>query len=194
MGEKSIQKKEYILTVAREVFIEKGYKNVTMKDIVEACNISRGGLYLYFESTKEIFLNVLQIEAQEPDDVFASEITEEAGAGDILALFLKEQKKELLRKKNNLTVAIYEYFFENKPKGKANLIRTQFEEAVSIIEQLIRAGVENGEFYNVDPEVTARNIMYVIEGMKVASKTMGITGEIVDQQFLHIMQGLIIEE
>ena len=194
MGEKSIQKKEYILKVAREVFIQKGYKNVTMKDIVDACNISRGGLYLYFESTKEIFLNVLQMETQETDDVFSKEITEEAGAGDILALFLKEQKKELLRKKDTLTVAIYEYFFENKVKGKANLIRTQFEDAVSIIEQLIRAGVENGEFYNVDPELTARNIMYVIEGLKVASKTMGITSEIVDRQFLFIMQGLIIEE
>lgn len=194
MGEKSLQKKEYILTVAREVFIEKGYKSVTMKDIVDACDISRGGLYLYFENTKDIFLSVLQMETHETDDVFAREITEEAGAGDILALFLKEQKKELLRKKKNLTVAIYEYFFEHKTTGKENLIRTQFEEAVMIMEQLIRAGVENGEFYSVEPDVTARNIMYVIEGMKVASKTMGITGEIVDKQFLHIMQGLIIEE
>lgn len=194
MGEKSIQKKEYILNVAKEVFMEKGYKNVTMKDIVDACNISRGGLYLYFESTKELFIQVLQMETQETDDVFAREITEEAGAGDILALFLKEQKKELLRKKNNLTVAIYEYFFEHKTADGENLIRTQFEEAVAVIEELIRAGVENGEFYSVDPTATARNIMYVIEGMKVASKTMGITSEIVDQQFLHIMQSLIIEE
>ena len=46
MGEKSEQKKAYILEVARKVFMEKGYKNVTMKDIVEACDISRGGLYL----------------------------------------------------------------------------------------------------------------------------------------------------
>ena len=29
-----------------------------MKDIVEACEISRGGLYLYFGSTAEIFLEV----------------------------------------------------------------------------------------------------------------------------------------
>ena len=51
MGEKSVQKKQYILETARKVFAEKGYKNVTMKDIVEACEISRGGLYLYFDST-----------------------------------------------------------------------------------------------------------------------------------------------
>ena len=54
MSEKSAQKKRYIVETAREVFIEKGYKNVTMKDIVEACEISRGGLYLYFSSTNEV--------------------------------------------------------------------------------------------------------------------------------------------
>ena len=59
MGEKSIQKKQYILKKAREVFVKRGYKDVTMKDIVEACEISRGGLYLYFESTRDIFLAVL---------------------------------------------------------------------------------------------------------------------------------------
>ena len=48
MGDKSEQKRNFILETARKVFIEKGFKNVTMKDIVEACEIRRGGLYLYF--------------------------------------------------------------------------------------------------------------------------------------------------
>ena len=82
-----------------------------MKDIVEACEISRGGLYLYFASTAEIFMEVLKMESEEADDVFSDSITEDATAADILALFLKEQKKELLRKKSNLTIATYEYYF-----------------------------------------------------------------------------------
>jgi len=61
MGEKSLQKKQFILETARNVFMDKGYKEVTMKDIVDACGISRGGLYLYFDSTKEIFLEVLKM-------------------------------------------------------------------------------------------------------------------------------------
>ena len=109
MGEKSLQKKKYILETARKVFTQKGYKNVTMKDIVDACGISRGGLYLYFGSTAEIFLEVLRMETEEADDVFSDSIKEDATATEILALFLKEQKKELLRKKDNLTVATYEF-------------------------------------------------------------------------------------
>ena len=192
MGEKSVQKRQFILETARKVFMEKGFKQVTMKDIVDACEISRGGLYLYFESTKEIFLEVLRMESQETDDTFA--ISENASSADILALFLKEQKKELLRKKNNLSVAVYEFFFDNKVAKKDNIIRNQFEEAVGVIEKLIAAGVENGEFYCEDPLGAARNIMYVLEGLKVSAHTIGITEKAVDDELLYIMKGLVAEE
>ncbi len=192
MGEKSVQKRQFILETARKVFMEKGFKQVTMKDIVDACEISRGGLYLYFESTKEIFLEVLRMESQETDDTFA--ISENASSADILALFLKEQKKELLRKKNNLSIAVYEFFFDNKVAKKDNIIRNQFEEAVGVIEKLIAAGVETGEFYCEDPLGAARNIMYVLEGLKVSAHTIGITEKAVDDELLYIMKGLVVEE
>lgn len=193
MGEKSVQKKQYILDTARKVFAEKGYKSVTMKDIVEACEISRGGLYLYFDSTEQILLEILQMEAQEADDVFAVQITQEDTAADILLLFLKEQKKELLQKKDSLTVAVYEYFFAHKAADKNNMLRKQFEAGVKVLEKLIEAGIASGEFYCEDPKGAASNIMYVLEGMKINAQTFGITEKMVDAQLLYIMQGLIIE-
>lgn len=193
MGEKSVQKKKYILETARKVFVEKGYKNVTMKDIVEACEISRGGLYLYFDSTEQILLEVLQMEADETDDVFTKNITQEDTAADIMTLFLKEQKKELLQKKNSLTVAVYEYFFEHKSTDKNNMLRKQFDAGVKVLEKLIEAGIASGEFYCEDPKGAASNIMYVLEGMKIDAQTFGITEKMVDEQLLYIMQGLIIE-
>ncbi len=194
MGEKSLQKRKYILETARRVFMEKGYKRVTMKDIVEACDISRGGLYLYFNSTAEIFLEVLKLESEEADDVFSDSITEDATAADILTLFLKEQKKELLRKKDTLTQATYEFYFENNLPKKDNILKKQFDSAVKIIQKLIEAGVENGEFYCVDSEGTARNIMFVLEGLKINAQTIGITADIVDREFLYILTALGMEE
>ena len=193
MGEKSIQKKKYILETARQVFVEKGFKKVTMKDIVEACNISRGGLYLYFESTSQIFQEVMRLESEETDDVFSDNITEDATAADILMLFLQEQKKELLRKKNTLTQAIYEYYFENQQGKKNNILKKQFDSAVKIIEKLIEIGVENGEFYCEDCQGTARNIMFVLEGLKISAQTIGITAETVDREIMFILKFLGLE-
>lgn len=194
MGDKSLQKKRYIVETARKVFCEKGFKKVSMKDIVEACDISRGGLYLYFENTSQIFVEVLKLESEEADDVFSGSIKEDATAADILLLFLKEQKKELLRKEDTLTQAVYEYYFENPLPKKDNILKKQFDSAVKIIEKLIETGVDHGEFVCEDCAGTARNIMFVLEGLKIASQTIGITKEMVDREILYILNGIGVEE
>ena len=108
MGEKSGRKKEFIIEKARDVFARKGFLTVTMKDIVEECAISRGGLYLYFEDTGSLFLEVLRKERE-------SDGGEEIESGDtsveMLSAFLREQKKEILGVKESLIGAIYEYCF-----------------------------------------------------------------------------------
>ena len=195
MGEKSAQKKKHILDKARAVFSEKGYKNVTMKDIVDACDISRGGLYLYFSSTEELFLAVLDNEFDEDDEeAVAAALSGEASAGDMLALFLKEQKKGILRKKNNITIATYEYFFNHKVSSKDNPLKKQFNTAVTIVEKLVENGIENGEFYCENPLGFARNLMYVVEGLKVMSKTCSISEEAIDNELMYILEGLVPEE
>ena len=193
MGEKSVQKRKFILETARKVFVEKGFKKVTMKDIVEACDISRGGLYLYFDNTSQIFMEVMKLESEEADDVFSDSITEDATAADILVLFLQEQKKELLRKKDTLTQAIYEFYFENHPARKDNILKKQFDSAVKIIEKLIEAGVESGEFYCDDCAGTARNIMFILEGLKISAQTIDIKADTVDREIVYILKTLGVE-
>ncbi len=190
MGEKSKQKKQYILDNARRVFANKGFKNVTMKDIVDACDISRGGLYLYFQNTDEIFAEILRQDADEADDVFTRQLTEDASASDILELFLKEQKKELLRRKDNISTAIFEYFLGNRVPRKENLMHRQFEGGVRAIAKLIEIGTENGEFVCSDPTGTAYNIMFVLSGMRINSRTIGLNEAMVDSQILFILQGI----
>jgi hypothetical protein len=54
--------------------------------------------------------------------------------------------------------------------------------------------VENGEFYCEDPHGAASNMMYVLEGLKAAAKTRGITEAAVDREIMYMMSGLIAEE
>jgi AcrR family transcriptional regulator len=59
MAGKGDRTKDYIVKTAAELFSQKGYTAVTMKDLCEACDLSRGGLYRHFGSTKDIFIEVL---------------------------------------------------------------------------------------------------------------------------------------
>ena len=197
MGEKSEQKKRYIIERARTVFAEKGYKAVTMKDIVEACDISRGGLYLYFGSTKELFAAVIAKDGEDEDDedqALTGALHTGGSASDLLALFIKAQKKEVFRKRNNLTLASYEYFSEIALQGQENALKSQFETAIMIVTRLVEQGLHQNEFYCDEPEGWANNLMYVIEGMKVASHTMGLTEQMFDRQIVYALRQLVPEE
>lgn len=194
MGEKSQQKKKYIVEKARQVFVEKGYRKVTMKDIIEACEISRGGLYLYFPSTQEIFLEVLKQEQESGDDIFSTHIDNDSTIADILELFFTAQKTELLSAKDNLSMAVYEYYFEHKPEGKDNFLRTQFEAAVQALTQLIEMGVDAGELYcEEEPKAEAEAIMYALEGLKASFLTMKVSEEEIDRQIAYLLQRLGLE-
>ena len=72
-------------------------------------------------------------------------------------------------------------------------MKNQFDTAVLIIQKLIEEGVESGEFYCEDCEGTARNIMYVIEGLKISAQTIGVTEKSVDREIKYLLQGLGVE-
>lgn len=195
MGEKSEQKREYILKKAKEVFATKGFRDVTMKDIVEACEISRGGLYLYFGSTEEIFKEILLSELENAGEDDTENLSMDSTMTELLMVFLKEQKKIILRKKQDITVATYEYMFAHKPEKKSNnVVRNQFEKGLVVLTRILEEGVRREEFYCENALMEASNIMYVLEGMKICAKTFGLSESKVDHQLLYLVSGLVMEE
>ncbi len=76
------------------------------------------------------------------------------------------------------------------------LLEEQLEDKSNLNEVFDTLGerVESGEFYCEDARGAASNIMYVLEGLKIASLTRGITEAAVDREILYIMQGLVADE
>ena len=54
------------------LFAEKGFKQVTMKDICDAAKLSRGGLYCHYESTRQIFQEMIDDMTSEQDNITMS--------------------------------------------------------------------------------------------------------------------------
>ena len=63
-----------------------------------------------------------------------------------------------------------------------------------VIQRLIEEGEAAGEFYCEDAKRAASNIMYVLEGLRIAAQTRGISEAAVDREIMYVMQGLIAEE
>lgn len=196
MGDKSLQKRKYIIERAREVFYINGYRAVTMKDIVEACGISRGGLYLHFASTKELFEAVLEEEGADIDALLQDVQDQIFTPGERLLLYLDGQKKIILKKKASLAAAVYEYMFENKASEEDNLVKKQFDRSAAALEQLIEEGVEQEWMVCEDACEAACNILYTLEGLKALSLVSTVTAETVDKEIAYIMGilGMVVKK
>jgi AcrR family transcriptional regulator len=53
------RRREEILDAAQRVFVEKGLTTATVDDIVAAAELSKGTLYLYFESKEDIYIALM---------------------------------------------------------------------------------------------------------------------------------------
>ena len=53
------ESREHILKVAFKLFLQKNFKEVTMREIVEKTGLSKGAFYHYFESKEQLFLEIM---------------------------------------------------------------------------------------------------------------------------------------
>ncbi len=63
-------RKLQICDVARKLFIEKGFENTTMKDIMEETGISIGGLYYHYDNIYDVLKDVIMSAENKKNEIF----------------------------------------------------------------------------------------------------------------------------
>ncbi len=162
---KENQRREQILTAALDVIVEKGYEKSRMDDIVTASNLSKGAIYWYFKSKKEVYLALVN------HWVFNYSAT--------LNYIVEDQQSP-----SDQLQALFRYFvnqYEDNPRPfkalmefwslaardddvqqKMHRVYTEF---LNLIESILITGVEFGEFDLSDTKIAALSIMVNIEGI-----------------------------
>ncbi|HLY77858.1 MAG TPA: TetR/AcrR family transcriptional regulator, partial [Caulobacteraceae bacterium] len=70
-------RRELILDVAQEVFLEEGFANASMSTIAARLGGSKGTLYNYFKSKDELFTAYVERRCLWQDEIFASPLKNE---------------------------------------------------------------------------------------------------------------------
>ena len=175
------QKRQSILDAAEVVFIRKGFFDTTMKDVVEACNISRGGLYKYFSSTEEIFREILERDRVKDEKLIEGFMETGRSVYEVLKEFLESEYENILNIKNTLIPASYEFFIRNAREGKElHYLSKRYDTAVRILNQFLEYGKEKAEISkSIDVSAISSFILASIEGMIITAVT-----EVTDKDIL----------
>ena len=81
-----------------------------MKDICEKTGLSRGGLYRHYDSTSQIFLELIHTLMADQQNEFEEKIKAKVPAREILLHVLDRYETEMLDREHSLSIAIYEFF------------------------------------------------------------------------------------
>ena len=168
MGIKGNRRREEILRQSGKLFAEKGYTAVTMQQVCGSCRLSRGGLYRYFGSTKEIFEELLKRRTGPGGEKWKRLMEEGRPAPEILEQALAVLEMEMNSAETSLSLAVYEY---SRVWG-GGFIEELNRKAREKWKSLILYGMERGEFRDVDPEQMTDIILYVYQGVRLWSRVI----------------------
>lgn len=188
---KAEMKRNYILDKAKELFQTKGYASVTMKDIVDICCISRGGLYRYFGSTREVFLSLFQRDATEELSKVEVAIWEELSAMDILYAYVKRQRSVIEGNVPSLANAAYEFFLEN-PEDSV-IFQWQFDGVAEMLREILEYGVKRDEFELADTAAFARHLALFFNGMQLSMPLLNFPGPRIEEQFKLLLRPILVQ-
>lgn len=164
MSDKKDKTREHILQVSYPLFAEKGFKQISMKDICQVSGMSRGGLYSHFSSTAQIFEEILKQITSSTTLDFQSQIANGVSATDILKKSFKQLEKEMLSPSDSLSLAIFEY----SQTVDSALIQKLNKEAEEKWSSLFRYGIKKGEFLaEADIQALVNTLLYAYQGIRL---------------------------
>lgn len=177
MNKRGQETRKHIKKCACSLFAEKGFKQVTMKDICDAAKLSRGGLYCHYESTRQIFQEIIDDMASEQDNEIDLRIEQNCSAVTILDEILNKYENEMLDSQSSLSIAIYEYFSIRDIANQSNTLYEQYLISANTWKKLIQYGMDRHEFHEVDISAVFDLIVFSYQGVRMYSKLMPMDKE-----------------
>jgi len=181
------KRKENIFEAALLCFNETGYDKTNSETIAAKAGISKGGLFHYFKSKKQLFLELFQYRVNKYFEQMKSCIKEEDSPDDRLRILVKEAGLVL---KHN--VEFYKFCIEFLSMGVRDseirdIMTAFYKSSVQTFQSIIHDGVESGKFEeNLDTEKTARAFYLLVMGIFFTYFSINVDFDIFDQQDFQI--------
>ena len=160
-------KKNNILMAAVKVLTKKGYYSSTMDDIVAESKMSKGAIYHYYSSKKDVYLAVIDMWEIQTQELLAPAADEKYSAKAIKELF------NLLAKQLKIDGSFFNCLptlwaiarHDDDFKKKMQKVYNRFQR---FIELIILKGIESKEFVNLRPnnaQTSALSLILNFEGI-----------------------------
>ena len=161
MDSTGAQVRERILNEAGPLFVQRGYDGISMREIAEACSLSKAGIYYHFKDKEALFLALLDSNLDKIAQLISEACSENKTTVDCIRSF----SLAIFTRMDGTQRAMIRLASQEMGKLSAE-IRSGFahryqETFIDRISEMFRAGVQRGELRPLDPALAT----WVLLGM-----------------------------
>jgi AcrR family transcriptional regulator len=189
-------KRNNILRAARKLFFDRGFKAVTVDSIAAKAGVSKGSIYLYFDSKEEIYAQVLVADNIERHKELLYFATKDASAEELLMEYSQRYVDNFLSD-NELFRILMTFMLQTEqmnltPEQNADLIRTT-NDNIKFISNILQKGIDEGTFLpTIDIRQTQNAIWGLLNGILSLFLFLGNPSKRADRIHTLVKEGLTI--
>lgn len=175
---KPAERRTQLLDAAVDCFARKGYHETTMDEIVRAANLSKGTLYWYFKSKRELFGSLMEVWYEDFLESMARVVSEDASPSEQLRMIMNALKQSAAARPELVRAQLEFYAFAVRDPEFSRWIREMYRGTIEMFTALIASGVASGEFRKLKPEAAARMLAAYMDGTLLQQEMLSEDAEL----------------
>jgi AcrR family transcriptional regulator len=180
------KRKEKIFKAAVKCFNNKGYYETTIDAIAAKAKVSKGLIYYYFESKKELFLELFQYRVGKYFEQIKHYIEEEQYPDARLKMFINKSS-QILKENEDFFKFCLEFLSLGVREPEIRDVMTIFyKDSIGTFKQLLEEGVKSGRFKDLGSDRVARTIYFLFMGVFFTYFSVNVDFDLYKQHNFHI--------
>lgn len=187
------ERRQQILEAAMICFSRKGYHQTKMSEIAAELPFSKGLLYYYFETKRDLFLAILDNWLETTRSAWEVMLSSESDATTQLRT-CAEYGMQLIAQYKDLARVEFEFYGElGRDETISEAYKNLFAEFRAEFTSIINAGIASGEFRPVNAEALSAVLLGMYEGlaMQALVDPVAVDWPLVGEELFNmVMQGI----
>tara|TARA_B000000437_G_scaffold197546_1_gene159062 strand:- start:1004 stop:1582 length:579 start_codon:yes stop_codon:yes gene_type:complete len=157
--------KNRIMDAALQVFVTKGYSDTRMDDIVEMSGLSKGAIYHHYKSKKDLFISLIEHwENFSFPNIFDKDL-DKISSADALRAIVNDIVITFKKNKHVFLAELEFWSLANHDEDVRLKTKSLYVKLLNLFKNIIKKGIDRGEFKNIDKNIGALSIMTSIQGV-----------------------------
>ena len=180
------KRKERIFKAAVWCFNKKGYYETTLDAIAAKAKVSKGSIYYYFKSKKELFLELFHYRVNKYFDQLKDYIKEEKSPELRLRMFINKSS-QFLKENEDFFRFCLEFLSMGVRETEIRKVMTIFyKDSIETFKRLIEEGIGSGRFRDLGSDEVARAIYFLFMGVFFTYFSVNVDFDLTKQHTFHI--------